>query len=122
MRRNPSSDHWRQSLDIVEAVRARMAEVGAPQAHALTRQLMAQVAHAKSSSFIALLDAGGYVLDINPAALIAGGVDRAEGVGLPLWGTAWWTGADPEVVDTVEHAVLGAAQGRFARFDVDLRI
>ena len=55
-----------------------MAEVADPQEDAVARRLMAQVAHAKSSSFIALLDADGHVLDVNPAALIAGGVDRAE--------------------------------------------
>ena len=37
--------------------------------------------------------ATGHVLDVNPAALIAGGVDRSEVIGLPLWTTPWWAGA-----------------------------
>ena len=52
-------DHWTTSLDAVEALRLRIAEVDGPQEDAVTRQLMAQVAHAKSSSFIALLDVRG---------------------------------------------------------------
>jgi PAS domain S-box-containing protein len=115
-------DHWRASLDSVEMLRERIASVSAPQEDLMTRQLMAQVAHAKSSSFNALLDAGGHILDVNPAALIAGGVDRAEVIGLPLWKTAWWTDAGAETVQLVERAVRSAAAGRFARFDVDVRI
>jgi PAS domain S-box-containing protein len=115
-------DHWRASQDSVEALRERLAMVSEPQNDVVTRQLMAQVAHAKSSSFIALLDASGHVLDINPAALIAGGVDRAEVIGLPLWTTQWWISAGPHVVRMVEHAVVAAGEGRFARFDVDVAI
>jgi PAS domain S-box-containing protein len=114
-------DHWRASLDVVEALRQRMAEVDGAQDDALTHQLMAQVAHAKSSSFIALLDGAGRVLNVNPAALIVGGVDRAEVLGLPLWATPWWTEAEPDVVDMVKRAIDAATEGHFARFDVDAR-
>jgi PAS domain S-box-containing protein len=115
-------DHWRTSLDAVDALRLRMAEVEGPQEDPITRRLMAQVAHAKSSSFIALLDPEGNVLDVNPAALIAGGVDRTEVIGLPLWSTPWWTGAVPASIRSLERAITAAADGRFARFDVDVRI
>ncbi len=83
---------------------------------------MAQVAHAKSSSFVALLDARGHVLDINPAALITGGLDRAEVVGLPLWTTAWWTSADASTSVALEQAVAAAATGQLARFDVEIHV
>jgi len=116
----PRPDHWRASLDAVEDLRARLAG-GDPRDDPYTRQLLAQVAHAKSSSFIALLDPEGRILDVNPAALIAGGVDRAEVVRLPLWTTAWWTDADPETVRSLKDAVTAAANGRLARFDVDVR-
>src|SRR4051794_21892713 len=115
-------DHWTTSLDAVEALRLRMAEVEGAQEDPVTRRLMAQVAHAKSSSFIALLDGDGHVLDVNPAALIAGGVDRTEVIGLPVWMTAWWEDADAEALQTLERAVVSARDGRFARLDVDLRI
>ena len=84
---------------------------------------MAQVAHAKSSSFIALLDREGHVLDVNPAALIAGGIDRSEVIGLPLWATPWWAERDHRAPSaTLERSIAGAAEGRFARFDVDVQI
>jgi PAS domain S-box-containing protein len=124
-RMNPPNrrlDHWTTSLDAVEALRQRMSEPIEPQQDRLARQLMAQVAHAKSSSFIALLDAAGHVLDVNPAALIAGGVDRAEVIGLPLWTTAWWSTATDEAAEATKQAVTGAARGQFARFDVDVSI
>src|SRR3954468_1636491 len=115
-------DHWRASLDSVEILRRRLAEVPDPQQDAVTRQVMAQVAHAKSSSFTALLDEQGQVLDVNPAALIAGGLDRSEVIGLPLWSTAWWSGAGAASAKLLEGAVAGAAEGRFARFDMDVQI
>src|SRR3954471_17423181 len=115
-------DHWSTSLDAVEALRLRMAEVEAAQEDAVTRRLMAQVAHAKSSSFIALLDGDGHVLDVNPAALIAGGVDRAEVIGLPLWTTAWWLDSDSDAIMALRQAIDSVADGRFVRFDTDVRI
>lgn len=83
---------------------------------------MAQVAHAKSSSFVALLNREGLVLDVNPAALIAGGVDRSEVIGMPLWSTGWWSGVRAEAGRAVQHAVQEAAKGHFNRFDVDVRL
>jgi signal transduction histidine kinase len=115
-------DHWTTSLDTVEALRLRMAEVAHPQEDPITRQLMAQVAHAKSSSFMALLDGAGHVLDVNPAALIAGGLDRGEVVGLPLWTTPWWLAASPSAPGELRAAITAAMQGRFTRFDVDVAI
>ncbi|MDA0168679.1 ATP-binding protein [Solirubrobacter taibaiensis] len=105
----------------MEALRLRTAGADV-QMDATTRQLMAQVAHAKSSSFIALLDVEGQTLDVNPAALIAGGVDRAEVMRLPLWATPWWAGADDQARQTLRHAIADAAAGRFTRFDVDVLI
>src|SRR4051794_6524016 len=115
-------DHWRTLLDAVDALRLRMAEVEGPQEDPVTRRLMAQVAHAKSSSFMALLDGEGNVLDVNPAALIAGGLDRTEVIGLPLWTTPWWVESAAESSRMLREAIHAASEGRFARFDVDVRI
>src|SRR3954452_5777954 len=115
-------DHWRASLDSVEILRRRLAEVPDPQQDAVTRQVMAQVAHAKSSSFTALLNEHGQVLDVNPAALIAGGLDRSEVIGLPLWVTAWWLDASDEDARSLKRTLQAVAQGRVSRFDVDVRI
>src|SRR4051812_43604002 len=103
-------DHWRASLDAVEELRARIEQVPEPQDDAVTRRLMAQVALAKSSSFVTLLDAEGHVLDVNPAALISGGMDRAEAIGLPLWATSWWSDADGATRRVLEEAVASAAE------------
>jgi PAS domain S-box-containing protein len=99
-----------------------MAEVEDAQRDVVTRRLMAQVAHAKSSSFMALLDGDGHVLDINPAALIAGGLDRSEVLGLPLWTTPWWLASPEESARALRQAIRAAADGRFTRFDVDVAI
>src|SRR3954468_4308321 len=116
------ADHWTTSLRHVEALRARFAEADDPQQDPVTRGLMAQVAHEKSSSFIALLDRDGHLLDVNPAALIAGGVDRSEVIGLPLWATAWWDGVDTEITRSLQRALTAAAAGRYTRFDIDVRL
>src|SRR3954467_10260582 len=101
----PRADHWTASLSHVELLRARIAEVADPQSDPVTRGLMAQVAHEKSSSFIALLDRAGHLLDVNPAALIAGGVDRTEVIGLPLWATAWWEDMEPDVIRSLQRSL-----------------
>jgi PAS domain S-box-containing protein len=120
--RESRADHWTTSLSHVELLRARFAEVADPEHDDLTRGLMAQVAHEKSSSFIALLDRDGRLLDVNPAALIAGGADRSEVIGLPLWATTWWDGMGHDTMRLLQRSVVAAASGRFTRFDVDVNL
>src|SRR3954447_14010851 len=115
-------DHWTISLDTIEALRQRIAQVEDFDDDAIARRLMASVAHAKSSGFMALVAGSGNVLDVNPAALISGGVGRAEVLGLPLWMTAWWSDVDDAAVQALERAVVAAGKGRHARFDVDVRM
>ncbi|RVA59702.1 PAS domain-containing protein, partial [Mesorhizobium sp. M7A.F.Ca.CA.001.11.2.1] len=38
------------------------------------------------------------------------------------WTTAWWTESTTEAARELEKALAAAAEGRFARFDVDVRI
>src|SRR3954447_25348805 len=115
-------DHWTISLDTIEALRQRIAQVEDFDDDVIARRLMASVAHAKSSGFMALLDGSGHVVDVNPAALIAGGVDRAEVVGLPLWMTAWWSDPMSGPSKTVAEGVAAALAGSISRFDVDIRV
>src|SRR4051794_14273784 len=103
-------------------LRERIATTADPEHDPVTRGLMAQVAHEKSSSFIALLSREGHLLDINPAALIAGGVDRAEVIGLPLPTTTWWEGMGPDAIASLAGALAAAGGGHFVRFDVDVRL
>src|SRR4051812_31724405 len=105
MNSHDKSDHWRTSLDSVEALRTRLQQIREAHEDPVARQLMAQVAHAKSSTFMALLDAHGHVLDVNPAALIAGGFDLSEAAGLPLWTTPWWQNANPDDLRMIHQAI-----------------
>jgi len=59
-------DHWTISLDTIEALRQRIAQVEDFDDDVIARRLMASVAHAKSSGFMALLDGSGHVVDVNP--------------------------------------------------------
>ena len=78
-------DHWTTSLDAVEALRVRMAEVTGAAGRS---DHAAADGAGRAREVLELHRAAGrdgHVLDVNPAALIAGGVDRAEVIGLPLW-------------------------------------
>jgi PAS domain S-box-containing protein len=114
-------DPWRASMEALEALRRRLESVDDPEEDSLARRLMAQVALAKSTNFIALLATDGRVLDVTTAPLTAGGVNRAEVIGRPLWETAWWRSA-PSARRELEQAVTAAADGRFSRFDTDVLI
>ena len=108
-------------MEALEALRRRLSIVPDPEHDPLARRLMAQVALAKSTSFIALLQTDGRVIDVTAAPLTAGGVNRAEVIGRPLWETAWWR-ACPASRRELEQAVTAAAEGRFSRFDADVLI
>jgi signal transduction histidine kinase len=106
-------------MDVQHALQARLADVGDPETDAETRRLMAQVALAKATSFIALLLADGRLLDVTDAPLTAAGLDRHEVIGHLLWQTPWCRHSEDVQAD-LRRAVELAADGRFARFDVEL--
>jgi PAS domain S-box-containing protein len=112
-------DPWRASMDVQHALQARLAEISDPEADPDARLLMAQVALAKATSFIALLRADGRLLDVTDAPLTSAGLDRHEVIGHPLWQTPWCRHSDDVQAD-LRRAVELAAEGRFARFDVEL--
>jgi signal transduction histidine kinase/DNA-binding NarL/FixJ family response regulator len=115
----PRLDPWRASLAAITALSVRLDEVDAPDRDVRARQLMAQVTLLKATSFLALLLPDGRILEMTPAALTAAGVDRMEVVGQRLWETAWCRHSD-DASEELRRAVERAADGRFARFDVDL--
>ena len=84
-------------MDVQHALQARLDEVADPEADPEARRLMAQVALAKATSFIALLRADGRLLDVTDAPLTSGGLDRHEVVG------------PPAVADAVVPALRGRA-------------
>src|SRR5215210_5905603 len=72
---------WQASLDRLEDLRRRL-EVSDDLEHdEVARRLMAEVELDRTTSFIVLLRRDGVVLDVNPGALLAGGLDRTEVVG-----------------------------------------
>src|SRR5918994_1600791 len=94
-------------MDVQHALQARLDDVGDPETDDEARRLMAQVALAKATSFIALLRADGRLLDGH------------EVIGHLLWQTPWVRHSEDVQAD-LRRAVELAADGRFARFDVEL--
>jgi PAS domain S-box-containing protein len=106
-------------MDVQHALQARLDDVADPELDPEARRLMAQVALAKSTSFIALLRADGRLLDVTDAPLTSAGLDRQEVIGHLLWQTPWCRHSEDVQAD-LRRAVELAADGRFARFDVEL--
>jgi signal transduction histidine kinase len=106
-------------MDVQHALQARLDEVGDPETDPEARRLMAQVALAKATSFIALLRADGRLLDVTDAPLTSAGLDRHEVIGHLLWQTPWCRHSEDVQAD-LRRAVELAADGRLARFDVEL--
>src|SRR3954466_15101196 len=112
-------DPWRASLDVQHALQARLDEVSDAESDPEARRLMASVALAKATSFIALLRADGKMLDVTDAPLTAAGIDRHEVAGHPLW-QAPWCRHSKDVQADLRRAVELAGDGRLARFGVEL--
>src|SRR3954451_8048141 len=112
-------DPWRASMDAQSALQSRLEEVTDPEGDPEARRLMAQVALAKATSFIALLRPDGRLLDVTDAPLTSAGLDRQEVVGNLVWQTPWCRQSESVQAD-LRRAVELAAHGRFARFDVEL--
>src|SRR5919198_4444719 len=112
-------DPWRASMDAQQALQLRLEEVVDPESDPEARRLMAQVALAKATSFIALLRSDGRILEVTDAPLTSAGLDRHEVIDQLLWQTPWCRQSESVQAD-LRRAVELAAQGRFARFDVEL--
>jgi signal transduction histidine kinase len=108
-------------MDVQHALQARLEDVADPESDPEARRLMAQVALAKATSFIALLRADGRLLDVTDAPLTSAGLDRPEVIGHLLWQTPWCRHSE-EIQADLRRAVELAADGRFARFDVELML
>ena len=71
-------------------------------------------------SLIGLLDTNGTVVEVNDTSLIVGKLTRSEVVGNPLW-LAALLGTTPECHDLVRSMVRDAANGEFARNQIEVR-
>src|SRR3954466_15352607 len=112
-------DPWRASLDVQHALQARLDEVSDAESDPEARRLMASVALAKATSFIALLRADGRMLDVTDAPLTAAGIDRHRVVGELLWQTPCCRHSEDAQAD-LRRGVELAVNDRLARFDVEL--
>ncbi len=68
--------------------------------------------------FISLLTPSGIILEANQTGLEFAGLAHQAVVGRPLWEVSWWDSATHE---RIRQAVERAAQGRFVRFEVEMR-
>ena len=72
-------------------------------------------------NFVGLCAPDGTLLEINEPALVTGGVERHEVIGLPLWETYWWSHR-PDVQQRLRDAITAAADGVASRWDVEVRM
>ncbi len=70
--------------------------------------------------FIGLLSTDGTVLEANQTALDFAGLTPEEVIGRPFWELPWWSHSR-ETQDRLRAVVHQAAQGRFVRYEADLR-
>lgn len=70
--------------------------------------------------FTGLLTTDGTLLEVNKTALDFSGLTAEEVIGLPIWEVSWWV-RSPETQRRLRAAVRQAAQGRFIRYEAELR-
>lgn len=83
------------------------------------RELFARLALDEMYELVGVLAPDGKLLEVNAAALVAGGLERDAVVGRPLWEARWWSiGRDtrPRLMAAVERA----ASGEFVRNEMDI--
>jgi PAS domain S-box-containing protein len=115
-------DPWQAALDRLDQLRSRLEAVGTPERDDVARRLMREVELDRTTGFIVLLDRAGTILDVNPGALITGGLERRDVVGALLWEAPWWHDS-PRAQEETARAVRGVVhEGAHARFDADVWI
>jgi PAS domain S-box-containing protein len=72
------------------------------------------------STQVALVDAGGRVIEVNRAFLVSGGIARADVIGRPLW-DAFWYAHSSESQKHVRFAIERATGGQITRGDFVVR-
>lgn len=70
--------------------------------------------------FIGLLSPDGVLLEANDTALDFAGIRPEDVVGKPFWDCHWWQ-ISPETQETLKQAVLRAATGESAQYQVEVR-
>jgi PAS domain S-box-containing protein len=70
--------------------------------------------------FIGLLSPDGTLLEANTSALRFGRLEHSQVVGHPFWEARWWT-LTPRTQERLREAIAEASQGRFVRYEVEVR-
>jgi PAS domain S-box-containing protein len=70
--------------------------------------------------FIGLLATDGTLLEANQTALNFAGLTPEEVIGRPFWEIPWWS-QSPQSQERLRAVIRQAAQGKFIRYEVDLR-
>ena len=83
------------------------------------REKIARITLDSMVQFVALLDAGGTVVDINQVTLDAAGMTLSEVEGKPFWTTCWWQ-VSSEINAELRARIAGAAKGEFARWETEI--
>lgn len=69
--------------------------------------------------YVGILDLDGTLREINQEPLRVAHLDREDVIGLPFWGTSWWSGNTARQ-EKVREAIGRAAAGDTVRFDVEV--
>jgi PAS domain S-box-containing protein len=101
------------------AFKVRGTEILATDTPRQYRQKLARIALDEMYQFVALLDTGGTVLEVNRAALEGAGLKLSEVEGKPFWECFWWA-VSTEIQEKLKHSILRASQGEFIRYDVEI--
>lgn len=108
------------ALDDVDALRDRLAAGGVADDDADVRALKARVVLNAMFQFTGLAALDGTLLEANQTALDAGGIERDEVVGRPVWEAHWFT-VDAETQEQLREAIAHAGRtGTLVRYDVDV--
>lgn len=83
-----------------------------------TRQF--QAIFDQTYQFIGILLPNGTLTAVNSTALEFGGLAPADVIGKPFWQARWWT-LSPETQLQLQQAIERAAQGKFVRYEVNVR-
>jgi len=83
------------------------------------REKIARITVDSMVQFVALLDAGGTVVDINQVTLDAAGMTLSEVEGKPFWTTYWWQ-VSSEINAQLRDRIARAAKAEFARWETEI--
>jgi PAS domain S-box-containing protein len=100
-------------------IKVRSTEIVATDTPRQYREKLARIALDEMYQFVAVLDAGGTLLEVNRAALEGGGLTLKDVEGKPFWECFWW-GVSADIREALRKAISRVAMGEFIRYDVEV--